>query len=208
MSFARVENWKALALVGLSLFTPTIAPLKAQAGAKEPVAKQTPRIEGFKSLEALDIDGKPVSLGSFDGKALLVVNTASECGYTPQYKGLEELYKKYKDRDFVVLGFPSNDFGAQEPGSNAEIKKFCALRFKTSFPMFSKVTVKGPGKHPVYKYLSETQANAATRKEPEWNFAKYLINPAGEVVGFYPSKVEPMSPDLAKDIEKVLPKKS
>jgi glutathione peroxidase len=150
------------------------------------------------------IDGKEASLSQYKGKALLIVNTASECGYTPQYAGLEALYEKYKDRGFAVLGFPSNDFGAQEPGSNAEIKKFCELRYKTTFPLFSKIPVKGPDADPLYKYLTGLpgkQGGAIT-----WNFNKFLVTPDGKVIEHFDSKVEPMSPDLTAKLEQVLPK--
>ena len=150
------------------------------------------------------IDGKEASLSQYKGKALLIVNTASECGYTPQYAGLEALYEKYKDRGFAVLGFPSNDFGAQEPGTNAEIKKFCELRYKTTFPLFSKIPVKGPDADPLYKYLTGLpgkQGGAIT-----WNFNKFLIAPDGKVIEHFDSKIEPMSPDLTAKLEQVLPK--
>ena len=150
------------------------------------------------------IDGKEASLGDFKGKALLIVNTASQCGYTPQYAGLEALYEKYRDRGFTVLGFPSNDFGAQEPGSNAEIKKFCELRYKTTFPLFSKIPVKGPDADPLYKYLTGLPGKQGG--EITWNFNKFRIAPDGTVIEHFDSRVEPMSPDLTAKLEKVLPK--
>ena len=150
------------------------------------------------------IDGKEASLSQYKGKALLIVNTASECGYTPQYAGLEALYEKYRDRGFAVLGFPSNDFGAQEPGTNAEIKKFCELRYKTTFPLFSKIPVKGPDADPLYKYLTALpgkQGGVVT-----WNFNKFLVSPDGKVIEHFDSRVEPMSPELTAKLESVLPK--
>ena len=150
------------------------------------------------------IDGKEASLGDFKGKALLIVNTASQCGYTPQYAGLEALYEKYRDRGFTVLGFPSNDFGAQEPGSNAEIKKFCELRYKTTFPLFSKIPVKGPDADPLYKYLTGLPGKQGG--EITWNFNKFLIAPDGTVIEHFDSRVEPMSPELTTKLEQVLPK--
>jgi len=150
------------------------------------------------------IDGKEASLADYKGKALLIVNTASECGYTPQYAGLEALYEKYKNRGFAVLGFPSNDFGAQEPGTNAEIKKFCELRYKTTFPLFSKIPVKGPAADPLYKYLTGLpgkQGGPIT-----WNFNKFLIAPDGKVIEHFDSKVEPLSTELTSKVEQVLPK--
>ena len=150
------------------------------------------------------IDGKDVSLSAYKGKALLIVNTASECGYTPQYKGLEALYGQYKDQGFEILAFPSNDFGGQEPGSNAEIKKFCELKFKTTFPLFAKIPVKGEAAHPLYKYLTGLKENGG---EVAWNFNKFLVSPDGAVVAHLPSGAEPTSDAVKKQVEAVLPKK-
>jgi glutathione peroxidase len=151
------------------------------------------------------IDGKEASLAEYKGKALLIVNTASQCGYTPQYAGLEALYVKYRDRGFTVLGFPSNDFGGQEPGTNTEIKKFCELRYKTTFPLFSKIPVKGDDANPLYKYLTSLpgkQGGAIT-----WNFNKFLIGPDGTVIEHFDSRVDPMSSELTGKLEQVLPTK-
>ena len=150
------------------------------------------------------IDGKEASLADYKGKTLLIVNTASECGYTPQYAGLEALYEKYKGRGFAVLGFPSNDFGAQEPGSNAEIKKFCELRYKTTFPLFSKIPVKGPDADPLYKYLTGLPGKQGG--QVTWNFNKFLVGPDGKVIEHFDSKVEPLSPELTAKLEQALPK--
>jgi glutathione peroxidase len=150
------------------------------------------------------IDGKETSLAQYKGKALLIVNTASQCGYTPQYAGLEALYEKYKNRGLVVLAFPSNDFGGQEPGSNAEIKTFCELNYKTKFPLFAKIDVKGDSAAPLYKYLTGLpgrQGGPIT-----WNFNKFLVAPDGTVVEHFDSKAEPSGPVLAKQVEQVLPK--
>jgi len=149
------------------------------------------------------IDGKEVSLSQYKGKALLIVNTASECGYTPQYEGLEQLYQAYKAKGFEVLAFPSNDFGGQEPGTEQQIKKFCELKYHTTFPLFAKVVVKGPGAHPLYLHLQGLPKNGG---EVDWNFNKFLVTPQGEVVAHLKSKVTPMSPELTKQIEAVLPK--
>lgn len=147
------------------------------------------------------IDGDEKSLGDFKNKTLLIVNTASRCGFTPQYKGLEALYQKYKDRGLVVLGFPANNFGQQEPGNNKEIKEFCALNFQVTFPMFEKISVKGEDTHPLYQYLTEESGfNGPIR----WNFNKFLVDGSGKVVSRYDSKVEPLSPELTGDVEKIL----
>jgi len=156
--------------------------------------------QNFYTLEAPGIDGHKEPLSKYAGKVTLVVNTASECGFTPQYKGLQELYTKYKDKGFVVLGFPSNDFGSQEPGSNTEIKKFCELKYKTTFPLFSKDVVKGPQKQPVYKFLTE---NAPEKGEISWNFEKFLVDKKGNIVARFKSKIEPMSPEITSKIEEM-----
>lgn len=160
--------------------------------------------EGFYALEAKSIDGKPTKMAQYAGKLTLVVNTASECGYTPQYKELQALYEKYGKQGLVVLGFPSNQFGGQEPGSDAEIKKFCEKKFKVSFPMFAKNDVKGTSKQPVYQFLVE---NAPLKGEVDWNFEKFLVNEKGQVIGRYKSKVNPLNSQLEKDVVSFLPKK-
>lgn len=159
--------------------------------------------QGFYAQQAVDIDGKKVPLSSYMGKVALVVNTASQCGFTPQYEGLEALYQKYKDRGFVVLGFPSNDFGSQEPGSNAEIKTFCEKTYRTTFPLFAKDKVTGSEKQPLYKFLTETSAKGAV-EEVSWNFEKFLIDPKGNVVGRFKSRVKPSDDLLQKQIEALL----
>ena len=157
----------------------------------------------FFDLSAQLITGEPVQLATYQGKVLLVVNTASECGFTSQYKGLEELYQEYKDRGLVVLGFPSNDFGGQEPGSDAEMKKICELKFRTTFPMFAKGAVKGGEKQGVYVYLTE-QSREEFRGDPGWNFVKFLVNRKGQVVGRFSSMTRPSSGSLRKAIEAAL----
>src|SRR5580658_11041186 len=136
------------------------------------------------------IDGQPVSLKSYRGKVLLLVNVASKCGYTPQYAGLESLYEKYKDQGLVVIGFPANNFGAQEPGTNEEIKSFCSRTYHVSFPMYAKVSVKGGDKTPLYHYLTE-EANSATNGEIGWNFTKFLVDRNGKVIARFDSKIKP-----------------
>jgi len=152
----------------------------------------------FHQVQVKDVNGKSVNLEAYKGKVLLVVNTASECGFTPQYAGLEALYQKYKAKGFEVLAFPSNDFGGQEPGTEAEIKKFCELKYKTTFPLFSKAKVK-TNADPLFALLQkETGENVG------WNFGKFLVNKEGKVLKYYPSKVEPMSAELTKAIEAAL----
>ncbi len=145
------------------------------------------------------IDGKPVPLSAYKGKTVLVVNVASKCGYTPQYKGLEALYEKYKDRGFVIVGFPANNFGSQEPGTNDEIKTFCSSKYNVTFPMYSKISVTGNDKAPLYDYLTGTGGG-----EVKWNFTKFLVGPDGKVISRFESKVTPESPELVSAVEKAL----
>ena len=148
-----------------------------------------------------DIDGKPVNLGQYRGKVLLLVNTASFCGNTPQYTDLETIYEQYRDKGFEILAFPANNFGQQEPGTNAEIKGFCLTKYSVSFPLFSKISVKGSDKHPLYQYLTEQSPFPG---EVEWNFQKYLVDRSGNVVGRFHHRTKPLSPEIVKEVERVL----
>jgi glutathione peroxidase len=148
-----------------------------------------------------DIDGKPVNLGRYKGKVLLVVNTASFCGNTPQYTDLEAIYEQYQDKGFEVLAFPANNFGQQEPGTNAEIKGFCLTKYSVSFPLFSKISVKGSDKHPLYQCLTEQSPFPG---EVEWNFQKYLVDRSGNVVGRFHHRTKPLSPEIVNEVERVL----
>jgi len=148
------------------------------------------------------IDGAPLPLKDFAGKPVLVVNTASECGYTPQYRGLQALWERYRDRGLVVLGVPSNDFGGQEPGSEAEIKSFCASQYKVTFPMTAKAAVAGKGAHPFYQWAA-AQSGAAT---PQWNFHKILIDGSGALAQAFATRVAPDDKALVAAIEARLPK--
>lgn len=153
-------------------------------------------------FEATTIGGKTVSLGDYKGKALLIVNVASKCGFTPQYTGLEELQKKYADKGFAVLGFPCNQFGSQEPGSENEIQSFCTMNFGVSFPMFSKVDVNGDDAHPLYLYLKDSLPGLLGIKAVKWNFTKFLIDKNGKPIKRYAPQDKPE--DIAKDIEEIL----
>ncbi len=150
------------------------------------------------------IEGQTTPLASFKGKVVLLVNVASRCGFTPQYAGLEALYEKYKDRGFVIVGIPANNFGAQEPGSNQEIKTFCTSKYHVTFPMMAKVSVKGGDITPLYAFLTDKAANPKTGGEIGWNFTKFLIGPDGKVIARFDSEVEPDSKDLTSAIEKAL----
>ena len=166
------------------------------ASAKTPVDKT---IYDFKMP---NIDGKPISLGRFKGKVLLVVNVASQCGFTPQYKSLEAVYEARKSQGFEILGFPANNFGAQEPGTNTEIKEFCTSKFGVTFPMFSKISVKGEDEHALYKWLiaNSDRPNDAI----EWNFSKFVIGKNGKVVARFKSKSTPDSPEVQAAIDAAL----
>ena len=148
-----------------------------------------------------NIEGKSTTLGAYRGKTLLIVNTASKCGYTPQYSGLEKIYEKYKERGLVVLGFPSNDFGGQEPGSNSQIRLFCSGHFHVSFPLFEKNPVKGAAIQPLYK---EILKESTDQSDVAWNFEKFLISREGKVVARFRSGIEPSSDTLTSSIEREL----
>jgi len=152
------------------------------------------------SFEAIDGTGA-VALNALAGKAVLVVNTASACGYTQQYQGLQELWQTYCDRGLVVLGVPSNDFGAQEPGSDSGIETFCTTKFQVDFPMTKKQTVIGADAHPFYQWIASSLGEDVA---PKWNFHKYLIGPDGALAGTFPSKVEPMSDEMKSQVEALL----
>lgn len=152
-----------------------------------------------------DIDGKATNLGAYQGKVLLIVNVASKCGNTPQYAGLEALYKKFQDQGLVILGFPCNDFGAQEPGTNDQIKQFCSTKYQVSFPMFDKLHVKGAEQHPLYKAL--TGKGGAFPGDVKWNFGKFLIGRDGTPVKRFEPSVKPENPQLVSAVESALAKK-
>lgn len=138
-----------------------------------------------------DIDGKTVSLSKYKGKVLMIVNVASKCGHTPQYTGLEKLYKKYKDKGFVILGFPCNQFKEQEPGTNAEIKAFCTSKYNVSFPLFDKIEVNGDKAHPLYQFLKKAEPEEGGKTEIGWNFTKFLVDKKGHPIKRYTTGIEP-----------------
>jgi glutathione peroxidase len=152
------------------------------------------------------IDGKPLPLSSFKGKVILVVNVASRCGFTPQYSALESTYEKYKDQGFVIVGFPANNFGGQEPGTNQEIKTFCQTKYSVTFPIYGKVSVKGADQTPLYQYLTTT-ANPALAGDIKWNFTKFLVGRDGQVVKRFEPDVTPDSPQVIAAIEEQLKQK-
>jgi glutathione peroxidase len=153
------------------------------------------------------IDGTATPLSTYKGKVLLIVNVASKCGNTPQYKGLEALYRKYKEQGFVILGFPANNFGQQEPGSNEEIKTFCQTTYDVTFDMFSKISVKGSDQDPLYRFITSPETNPDYSGDVRWNFQKYLVDRNGMIIGKFLPKVDPLSDELTSTVEKALGQK-
>jgi glutathione peroxidase len=171
---------------------------QAKQGGAILMAAQSPMVYDF-TLN--DIDGKPISLEQFRGKVLLLVNTASFCGNTPQYTDLENMYEHYREKGLEILAFPANNFGQQEPGTNEEIKAFCHTKYSLSFPLFSKISVKGNDKHPLYRYLTEQSPFPG---EVEWNFQKYLVDRSGKIIARYHHRTKPLAPEVVQDVERVL----
>jgi len=153
-----------------------------------------------------DIDGRDVPLGRYKGKVTLIVNTASKCGLTPQYASLESLYQKYKGRGLRIVAFPANNFAGQEPGTNGEIKQFCSTKYRTTFDLMGKVSVAGEDQAPVYKFLTSKETNGKFAGPIEWNFAKFLVGPDGQVVARFPANKDPLAPEVVEVIEAQLAK--
>jgi glutathione peroxidase len=158
---------------------------------------------GVYSFTLNSIDGKPAPLADYKGKVVLLVNVASQCGFTPQYSALEAIYEKYKDQGFVILGFPANNFGAQEPGTNEEIKTFCTRKYSVTFPMYAKISVKGEDQAPLYGYLTK-QTGAGIAGEIKWNFTKFLVDRDGKVIQRFEPAITPDSKEVTGAIEKQL----
>jgi glutathione peroxidase len=152
----------------------------------------------------LSIDGKPAPLSAYRGKVVMIVNVASKCGFTPQYAALEAIYRKYKDQGFVITGFPANNFMSQEPGTNAEIKSFCRNKYDVTFPMYSKMSVKGDDQAPLYKFLTDKSTDPSYGGDIKWNFTKFLVNRQGNVVARFEPATEPDSPEVTSVIESAL----
>jgi glutathione peroxidase len=171
------------------------------AQAPKPQRKEAAVVQSVHAFTVRTIDGAERSLADYKGKVLLIVNVASECGFTPQYKGLQELYEKYRDRGFMVLGFPSNDHGGQEPGSEAEIKAFCERQYAVTFDLFAKIHTKGPDIAPLYRWLTE---NSGYPGAISWNFNKFLVDREGRVVGRWGSMTKPNDKELLQAVEETL----
>ena len=158
----------------------------------------------FYSYSAIGIDGDTIRMEEYKDRKILLVNVASKCGFTPQYKELEQLHRNHSN-ELIVLGFPSNDFLWQEPGSNDEIKTFCQRKYGVSFQMFEKINVKGKKQHSLYKWLSDSELNGWNNKSPSWNFCKYLIDEKGELIDFFPSRVKPLDTTITRHLKSILP---
>ena len=174
--------------IGLLLVSCAVKVNKVNKDGKKP-------IESFYDLEAQSIDGNTIKMSDFKNKNILIVNVASKCGYTPQYKSLQKLHELYKDK-LHILAFPSNAFLGQEPGSNKEIKKFCEVNFGVQFDIFEKISVKGNDIHPIYDWLSNETLNGWNNKKPNWNFNKYLIDKEGKLVGLWGASIDPQSKEI------------
>lgn len=185
---------------------PVIVLLSVAAGGED--KKESPKEEKHMTsvydFKVADIDGNDANLADYKGKVLLIVNVASKCGFTPQYKGLENIYRQYKEKGFEILAFPSNDFMGQEPGTNKEIKTFCQLNYQVSFPLFSKISVKGKDIHPLYKFLTEKSTDPKFAGGITWNFNKFLIDRNGNIINRFDSRAEPQSPEVIRTIEEAL----
>jgi glutathione peroxidase len=186
----------ALAMAGAAAGTMAVA--------DETTATPAAEKQNALSFTVKDIDGKDVNLTSYKGKVILMLNVASKCGNTPQYAGLEKLYAKYKNQGLVVMGFPANNFGGQEPGSNAEIKEFCAATYQVDFPMFAKVSVKGADQAPLFKFLTAQECKPLSKGDIAWNFEKFLVDRNGNLIGRFGNKVQPDDAGLVGAIEGAL----
>jgi glutathione peroxidase len=164
----------------------------------------SPTVKSVHEFKMKTIDGAEKNLADFKGKVLLIVNVASKCGLTPQYKDIESLYRKYKDKGLVVLGFPANNFLGQEPGSDKEIKEFCSLKYDVTFPMFSKISVKGKDQHPLYQYLTRKDNNGVIDAEVKWNFQKFLVDKNGKVITSFSPQTSVNEAAVIEEIEKAL----
>jgi glutathione peroxidase len=166
--------------------------------------KAAPSPSGVLGFTMKDIDGNDVPLSRYKGDVVMIVNVASRCGHTPQYKGLEQLYRTYRDKGFMILGFPANNFLGQEPGTDAQIKEFCTTKYDVTFDMFSKISVKGDDKHPLYRFLTSEVENPGFGGEVKWNFSKYLVNREGRVIAKFAPGVKPLSDEVVQAVEAAL----
>jgi glutathione peroxidase len=201
-----MPNFAAMRYLPLIVFSSSLACAPGAQVRVGPVSfpvegKQNPQPMTIHAFNATDIHGEQVDLARFKGRKVLVVNTASECGYTPQYAQLQELHDTYKDRGLVVLGFPSNDFGGQEPGTEQQIEAFCQKNYGVTFPMMAKVDIKGDRPHPVYRWLTTKELNGVMDAEVKWNFHKFIIDEEGRLAGSFGSAVSPLDEAIVNWVE-------
>lgn len=197
-----MKPYFSLLIMGFTLFMGILAMTACNSTSAAPT---TPLAEkSLYDFTMKDIDKQDVKLEQYKGKVLLIVNVASQCGYTPQYQGLQKIYAQYKDQGFTILGFPANNFGEQEPGSNEEIKTFCTTKYQVAFPIFSKISVVGGDKHPFYRFLTEKATDPEFAGDISWNFNKFLVDKTGKIVARFDSDVTPESATLTSAIEKAL----
>lgn len=198
-------NWVKISLVGVTAAVTAGVALAYWYGMIfNPTPSEPVNAASVYDFTLKDIDGNDVKLDKYKGSVVMLVNTASRCGYTPQYEGLQKIYDKYKDKGFVVLGFPANNFMGQEPGTEKEIKEFCTLKYKVSFPMFSKISVTGSDQHPLYGFLTNKKTNPEYGGDISWNFNKFVIDRDGKIVGRFGSKDKPEDPVVTALIEQSL----
>lgn len=199
MKSFRVQGaiWLVVVLFGVSL-----SPAQTKKTEMPSSSMRKPSVFDFTMTT---IDGKAKPLAEYKGRVLMIINTASECGYTPQYETLQKLYQTYKAKGFEILAFPANNFGEQEPGTNAEIKTFCSTKYHTTFDLFEKISVKGKDQHPLYKYITQ---DSPFPGDVKWNFQKYFVDRSGKVVARFMSAVDPMSDEIRKEVENLLAAKS
>ena len=194
---AKLTSAFALAAVCAGLFAFSLS-------SRANVTSSGEKMNSIYDFSLKDIDHKEINLSQYRGKVVLVVNVASRCGYTPQYEGLQKVYMKYKDRGFVILGFPANNFMGQEPGTDEEIKTFCSAKYNVTFPIFSKISVKGDDIHPLYKFLTSKETNPEFGGDIKWNFSKFLVDKSGKIIARFEPKVTPESDTVTQAIEKAL----
>jgi len=201
LSYALAAAWLPLLVCGCE-DKPEVSTALSSA---KPAETGTPDVsKPLYAFTLADLDGNMTPLAGFKSRVLLLVNVASKCGYTRQYAGLQALYEKYREQGLVVLGFPANNFGAQEPGTNEQIKLFCSTNYAVTFPVFAKISVRGEDIHPLYQFLTSRQSNPQFRGDIAWNFTKFLVSREGEVIGRYEPKVEPSDAQLVSEIERAL----
>ena len=199
-----MTRYALLAVATLALVAASVFIVRGRPTSVGEASTKEKEVKSIYDFALKDINGKEVKLDQFRGKVALIVNTASKCGYTPQYEGLQKIYDQHKDQGFIVLGFPANNFKGQEPGTDEEIKEFCSLRYNVTFPMFAKISVGGEDKHPLYKYLTEKETNPQFAGEIKWNFNKFLVDKNGRIIARFDSGDKPESDKVVQAIEQAL----